>query len=920
MRSRAPSSADATAHAAALATRLEAASTTLGRLWRERVLPVAATADAATLDAWADAVLALRADGGWRAERVAQALLAAAERALALFAADEVGRWLALTRHLHPALDEALALAALPTAVAAWSAAERRTWIEAALALPPAAALALYRDVPATLAGLDAPMRMALLAVLGRFAGAPPAEVAPALALAAALLRAVPPASHALAVSLLGQVADRFPPGAPALLGSLPRLFEEAPAERVVAWVDCGLEIAAEQPEAGRAFFALASRTSLRVLRNTTTAVGLDEVQGVLRRLVHMLSGVPAVPRAAGRFQLRPPLEESPDHGAVALPATVDMLDTWEDNARLYRVCAALLAGRREHATYAAIPDLATHLRAPERPAVLEDCFLLADGVRVAHALGRDYPGLAADLRWASARLLRASARRPAPLFDLLLARALAGADAPAGPPWLEGTAALVLPSLAPLAAPDATAADALRLAERLATLFPESERGLGGEVIPELAMLLVEAGDEGPPAGPGTPQAGGTGGEDDGEDAEPLPPELLERLELMLDEQLGEGPDGAAGLSPDELRRLLEAGIAATLGQSRGAVARQAGLFVTQLLGKRLAEGLVLRAPEGTAPAPPARRIGHQRPGGAVFRYDEWDHVIGDYRPEWCALREVALPGDSGLYFDRALARHAALVPEVRRQFQLVRPELYRPLRGLEDGEEFDLGALVDARAERRARQAPSPKLYTARVRQEREVATLFLLDMSASTDETAPNAGERIIDIAKDALVIMAAALEEIGDQYAVYGFSGQGREQVEVYPIKHFGERLGPAVRGRIGGIEPRGSTRMGAALRHVLVAMRGLSAPARHLILLSDGFPQDLDYGSDRQSHLYGIRDTAVALREVQAAGVRPFCITVDLAGHDYLREMCDPQQYLVIERVAALPRELPKIYQRLVRAA
>ena len=57
----------------------------------------------------------------------------------------------------------------------------------------------------------------------------------------------------------------------------------------------------------------------------------------------------------------------------------------------------------------------------------------------------------------------------------------------------------------------------------------------------------------------------------------------------------------------------------------------------------------------------------------------------------------------------------------------------------------------------------------------------------------------------------------------------------------------------------------------------------------------------------------------ALREMQAAGIRPFCITVDAAGHDYLREMCDPQSYLVIDHVADLPRELPKIYQRLVWA-
>jgi len=38
------------------------------------------------------------------------------------------------------------------------------------------------------------------------------------------------------------------------------------------------------------------------------------------------------------------------------------------------------------------------------------------------------------------------------------------------------------------------------------------------------------------------------------------------------------------------------------------------------------------------------------------------------------------------------------------------------------------------------------------------------------------AQSAPRRIIDVTKDALVIMAEALEEIGDAYAIYGFSGQ------------------------------------------------------------------------------------------------------------------------------------------------
>jgi nitric oxide reductase NorD protein len=91
-------------------------------------------------------------------------------------------------------------------------------------------------------------------------------------------------------------------------------------------------------------------------------------------------------------------------------------------------------------------------------------------------------------------------------------------------------------------------------------------------------------------------------------------------------------------------------------------------------------------------------------------------------------------------------------------------------------------------------------------------------------------------------------------------------------------------------------------------------------ARHLILLSDGFPQDFDYGEDRRSNVYGLRDTTMALREAAAAGVQTFCITVDRAGHDYLREMCDAKRYLVIEDIAALPRELPKIYSEATRDA
>jgi nitric oxide reductase activation protein len=282
----------------------------------------------------------------------------------------------------------------------------------------------------------------------------------------------------------------------------------------------------------------------------------------------------------------------------------------------------------------------------------------------------------------------------------------------------------------------------------------------------------------------------------------------------------VGEGDDGIDGgrpLSLAELRRLIEAGARITQGRGEG---EGPGLPITDLLGKLSADELAAlrRALGAGAEVVATGRARGRGAEGPTFFYDEWDHLIGDYRTRWCRLREIHLPGDSGEFFGQALVDYAALVPEVRRLFQRIRPEQYRVVRGLEDGEDFDLNAVVEARIELRARRSPSTRLYRARVREARDVATLFLLDMSASTDEPLEEVRpgrprRRIIDAIKEALVVMTEALDELGDAYAIYGFSGQGRDGVEFYPVKGFGERLSPTVKARIGGIEPRRSTRMG-----------------------------------------------------------------------------------------------------------
>ncbi len=843
--------------------------------------------------------------------------------ALGLLGSENFERWQRLGRALRSTVPVLTFERGLASDVGDWSSDEQRTWLEAAATLAaraPRAGAAVYRMVPRALRAVPAAVRSSLLRVLAlAAAGSEPAELVEILPLLGALVLDVPPSAHADALDLATTVAEDFPTAVPGILRCLPRILEEASGERARNWMSHGLMLARQHRDTGRAYFGLESRTSIRMLHASTTAVTLAEVDGMLQRYMQMLSGIPAMASATGRFRLLPHLEDAPGTGTVALPAMIDTLSTWEENARLFRVVAALIAARREFGTYT--DPVATELRHSSRGTVLEACFLLADGYRIACRLAAVYTGIGRDLRWAAERLLSrwsAAAATPLLLFDALLAHALAPDHEPV-PGWIVDVAALVRPCLAPLAAPSATARDAAVVAELLATLlsFVDHQDAAEPNII-AAEQFLLDAGDEAPPGGAGEDDpvrdiAGQPGS------PEPLSPDDVADLQLRLGELAEEATAAGRPLTADELARLLEAGLIPQVGPTRDATLAQAGLYITQLIGKLLGEKLSRRPGGATAGRPTGR---HGSETGGVYLYDEWDHVIDDYRPAWCQLHEVDLGEDAGVFFTSTLERYAPLVPEIRRHFQRVRPERWRIVRGLEDGEDFDLNAVIDARAERRARRSPSPKLYTARARLEREVATLFLLDMSASTDETADvdAARRRIIDIEKEALVIMAAALEELGDAYAIYGFSGQGRHNVEFYPVKAFDERLAAGAKGRIGAIEPRCSTRMGTALRHSLRKMRDVRAPNRHLILISDGFPQDLDYGEDRRSYGYGISDTAAALREMEAAQVKPFCITVDLAGHDYLREMCDPQRYMVIENVGDLPRELPKIYQRLVRAA
>jgi nitric oxide reductase NorD protein len=305
---------------------------------------------------------------------------------------------------------------------------------------------------------------------------------------------------------------------------------------------------------------------------------------------------------------------------------------------------------------------------------------------------------------------------------------------------------------------------------------------------------------------------------------------------------------------------------------------------------------------------------------GDEVFFYDEWDRELGDHRAKWCRVIQRENRRGSREFVDQVRQRYSGVISSIRHQFQMLRPESLRKIKGELDGEDFDLQAVVDYHVDKRTTGRPSDRLYIRRIRRERDVAVSFLLDMSSSTARTIsrhPNQpytrpGQKIIDIEKQGLVLMSEALEAVGDAYAISGFSSEGRRNVKYFQIKRFDEPYRAEVERRIGGITYHNNTRLGAAIRHAAAELEAQEARTRLLIVLSDGRPYDHDYGDSR----YAREDTKVALRQAKARGITPFCITIDRDSESELKDLYGEVGYTIIDDVMSLPERLPGIYRRL----
>ena len=787
---------------------------------------------------------------------------------------------------------------------------------------------------------------------------------------------------------------------------SAPEVLRRLRPEDLPRWQEAGRQILEVSPEGGEAFFRLESSKGEDIIDALSSRVELERVSELIRMYCKALTGADVAVHSAEQLTEKGVgwvNESSPttEGTAIYLPPIVEQYTEKDENFAVYKVFATHQAARLEFGSFAfdfARPGRLFQRAAredapprdPEQPEAVtamerffdgfedrrlaHDIFTIVEDTRIDTMVKREYAGI----RRPMSRLQEAALERRRPLEDMPVRQAMienllrASLDEELRLHWPEDLHEVMqrpLRIMSRIRDDGATVEDsgaATRVLYDWIRRIPNVELDdadwsemTGGAADEEMVDIGPGAGGE---SGLESYQPNLPHGEEQPyESPEPIDfrgdfkPELVQLLMKLKNQQMGDGDTPPVKLSKEQLQELLEKSTEINITEmSEGDLDESSGMFLDNLMKEveqqlqQAAQQQAGKRGDGSDP----EDSGEPLPEIAEsFYYDEWDFRASDYKPRWCRVEEKRLDHGELDYYERTLADYSQLVQETRRQFEQLKPEMFRKIKRLPDGDDYDLDAVIEWIVERKAQAQSDAKLYYRRNKVERDVAVAFLLDMSASTDEEitkhqprpqgaddnfdddprkylswwaqkraqeARHPAKRIIDLEKEAAVLLIEALETIGDTYGVFGFSGYGRDNVEFYVIKDMDEALSNHAKARLDKVAPVRSTRMGPAIRHCIYKLKQTAAKVQILVLLSDGRPQDHGYGRDRTEKEYAIHDTKMALTEARREGMTPFCLTVDRAGHDYLKQMCEDMGYEVVGDIESLPRRLPSLYRRLTQ--
>jgi hypothetical protein len=302
------------------------------------------------------------------------------------------------------------------------------------------------------------------------------------------------------------------------------------------------------------------------------------------------------------------------------------------------------------------------------------------------------------------------------------------------------------------------------------------------------------------------------------------------------------------------------------------------------------------------------------KEPVSEPFHYPEWDYQIQLERPAWATVLEKrARSGDLAL-IDDITARYKREIHRMKFLLDAMQPQGVQRIRKLEDGDEIDINAAIAGFTDIRQGRQPDPRIMMRSVRKTRDFSILVLLDLSESTNDRVQDQEYSVLELTRQACVLLADAISKVGDPFAIHGFCSDGRHDVEYTRFKDFDQHWDEVPKARLAGMSGQLSTRMGAAIRHAGHHLKLQRSAKKLLIVITDGEPADIDV-RDPQYLRY---DTKKAVEEIARHGVTTYCMSLDPRADNYVSRIFGQKHYMVVDHVQRLPEKLPLLYAGLTR--
>jgi hypothetical protein len=324
------------------------------------------------------------------------------------------------------------------------------------------------------------------------------------------------------------------------------------------------------------------------------------------------------------------------------------------------------------------------------------------------------------------------------------------------------------------------------------------------------------------------------------------------------------------------------------------------------------------------------------------VFTYPEWDHEKTCYIEDRCRLAEAPVPRWSTPEIMNTHKQYRGYLENLKRVFMRMKPQKFKDRYAMDDGSEIDFDRYTDCLMDLLAGRQMEENFYIFRERNERDILSALVLDMSPSTSDNVR--GSTIFRYEKTAAYLLAHAMDSLGDPFGIFSYFDFGSDASLFFTIKPFDQGFSQTHERLLLDFQPavKGYSRLSVGLRHLTARMRDYSHKSKIIFFITDGYPFYFEGTIDRgekskvyhidgtkkvvldnpvpvlsviqKNSSYMMHDLRKVYEEAVIAGIHMFCITLDENSVDFMGEIFG-NSLIFLPEISELPQRLIEIFKR-----